>query len=220
MPENFFQNALHNFTFDVASGGAIAHLADLGYTPREIQGMLDYPTPYERVREAFRDYLLKEKIIVEEKSDLGKRQEKVSFVEEYDSYGRKSFRRVVEYAGAETAGDVDSFRALTYTENLFGPFPAFLKEYCCEGMDEENAKNAYVSCDFGLRMKRAQKEYEAFIKPLAEGQRSYIEDILWERKMVWHLLNRRMREILAVLYAQSDYHGTILLLDKKEQVEF
>jgi hypothetical protein len=29
-----------------------------------------------------------------------------------------------------------------------------------------------------------------------------------------------MREILAVLYEQSAYHGTILLLDEKKQVVF
>jgi hypothetical protein len=51
--KDVFREALNNFTFDVASGGAIAHLADSGFMPREIQKRLDFPTPYERVREAY-----------------------------------------------------------------------------------------------------------------------------------------------------------------------
>jgi hypothetical protein len=218
--KNIFQQALNSFTFDVASGGAISHLADLGYTPREIQAMLDFPTPYERVQEAFWNDCLKKRMIVEDKAELGKRQEKVSYVTEYDSYGRKSFRRVVEYEEGDTPlSDVDSFRALSYTRDSFGSFASFLRVYCCADSDE-HTKNAYVSCDFGVRMKRDAEEYEAFLKPLTEERRRYIEGIPWERKVVWHVLNRRMREIVATLYEQSAYHGTILLLDKKEKISF
>jgi hypothetical protein len=84
----------------------------------------------------------------------------------------------------------------------------------------EDAKAAYVSCDFGLRMKRAPGEYEDFLKPLAKEQRMYMEDVPWERKLVWHQLDARMSGILAALFEQSDYHGTILLLRRNEQVDF
>jgi hypothetical protein len=47
-----------------------------------------------------------------------------------------------------------------------------------------------------------------------------MEGVPWKRKVVWHLLNQRMKEILAVLYEQSSYHGSILLLQKREEIMF
>lgn len=41
--QTYFQTALANFTFDVASGGAIRHLADLDYTAAQIMKRLDFP---------------------------------------------------------------------------------------------------------------------------------------------------------------------------------
>jgi hypothetical protein len=219
--KNIFREALSNFTFDVASGGAIEHLAELGYSPQEIQNMLDFPTPYGRVQDAYWKYLRKKKIVVEEKSELEEKQEKVSFVTEYDAYGHKSFRRVVEYEQNQTAPpDFDQFRTISYRLEVHGNFASFLNEYCCGGKADECAGTAYVSCDFGLRMKRAPEEYEAFLKPLGEEQRRYLEGIPWVRKTVWHQLNQRMVGILAALYEKSSYHGTILLLTKKEQINF
>jgi hypothetical protein len=217
--KNIFREALKNFTFDVASGGAIEHLAERGYTPQEIQRRLDFPTPYAQVQEAFWNYCRKKKIIVEEKSELEKRQEKVHFVTDYDAYGRKSLRRVVEYEERKTPlPDLENFCTVTYDSDKHGGFALFLKEYC--GRGDENAANVYVSCDFGLRMKRAPKEYETFLSPLTKQQRLYMEGVPWKRKLVWHQLNLRMAEILAVLYEQSAYHGLILLLDKNEQITF
>jgi hypothetical protein len=80
-----------------------------------------------------------------------------------------------------------------------------LREYCGE--------NAYASCDFG-------RQGEAFFQPLTDKQRLYVEGVPWRKKPVWHRLDGRMAEILAVLYEKSDYHGWIILLDKREQIEF
>ena len=56
--ENYFYDALHNFIFEEAGGGAIRHLADKGYTARRIADSLSFPMPYEKVREAYTKYLL------------------------------------------------------------------------------------------------------------------------------------------------------------------
>ncbi len=77
-----FQKALSNFTKDVASGGAIRHLTDLGYSPEEIEGMLDYPTPLSEIRQVVQKYL-------EEKA-LPK-DEQFEIVKETDSFGRSHF---------------------------------------------------------------------------------------------------------------------------------
>jgi hypothetical protein len=206
MSDKFFRDALANFTYSAASGDAIEHLAEHGYMPQEIQKMLDFPTPYQRVQETFWKYLVEKKIIVEEKSQLGKKREESHFVTDYDSYGRKSFRKVVEHEeGESSAADVDTFHQVTYTPATHGMFASFLKE-CC-------TFETYVSCDFGLLT-------ESFLEPLTEKQRLYMEGVPWKRKIVWHLLEQRMMEILPVLYEQSSYHGMLLLLQKKEQVRF
>lgn len=46
---NYFQEALSDFVHDAASGGAIRHLLDLGYTTDGIMKELDFPTPRARV---------------------------------------------------------------------------------------------------------------------------------------------------------------------------
>lgn len=83
----YFQSALSDFTFDVACGGAIRHLADLGYSAEEIKERLDYPTSLSNVKNALRKY-------EEEKKALSEGKPKMKIVKEYDEYGRSSFRQV------------------------------------------------------------------------------------------------------------------------------
>lgn len=92
MEQTYFQRALSDFVYDVASGGAIRHMADMGYTVRQIQEKLDFPTPYERIQKTVWKHLTDTGVIFPEK--LAQTREKVEYVREYDSYGRASFRRV------------------------------------------------------------------------------------------------------------------------------
>ncbi len=80
-----FQSALSNFTHEVASAGAIRHLADLGYTPEEIQKRLDYPTPLPRILETLEQYEL----------DKQKKAQGTAYeiVREFDAFGKPSYRR-------------------------------------------------------------------------------------------------------------------------------
>lgn len=115
--QTYFQNALSDFTFDVACGGAIRHLTDMGGTVRQIQERLDFPVPLERVRNAVWKRLTDTGVISSEGLEQGK--ERADYVREYDSYGRVSFRRV---AAAETCAKpqgrriVCCFGALRYRE--------------------------------------------------------------------------------------------------------
>lgn len=92
MEQNYFQSALSDFVFDMASGGAICHLTDLGFTVKQIQEKLAYPTPYEKVQKAVWKHLLDTGVIAMEEQE--EKREKVEYVREYDSYGKASFRRV------------------------------------------------------------------------------------------------------------------------------
>lgn len=100
MEENrYFQEALAGFTHEAASGGAIRHLADRGYTVGEIAERLDFPTPVERVRREVWERLLDTGVILREEPGKSVRKEKASYVREYDRYGKITFRRVVESEG-------------------------------------------------------------------------------------------------------------------------
>lgn len=90
--QDFFRNALSDFTFETASGGAIRHLADLGYTVKQISEKLTYPTPYERVRSAVWHQLLDTKVVLTQEPGSGKEQGKAEYTMERDKYGRTTFR--------------------------------------------------------------------------------------------------------------------------------
>lgn len=65
----YFEEALSDFVHDAASGGAIRHLVDLGYTTDQIMEKLDFPTPRARVEKTVFRYLLEKKILLEELPD-------------------------------------------------------------------------------------------------------------------------------------------------------
>lgn len=62
----YFEEALSDFTHDAASGGAIRHMVDLGYTTKQIMEHLDFPTPRERVEQTILKYMLKTGLLLNE----------------------------------------------------------------------------------------------------------------------------------------------------------
>lgn len=92
MEQTYFQRALSDFVYDMASKGAICHLTDMGYTVKQIQERLACPTPCERIQEMVWKHLLDTGVVaLTRQAETG---EKVEYVREYDSYGKASFRRV------------------------------------------------------------------------------------------------------------------------------
>ncbi len=53
----YFQEALSDFMYDTASGRAIRHLVDAGYTAAQIIQQLDYPTPFSKIQLSITKYL-------------------------------------------------------------------------------------------------------------------------------------------------------------------
>ncbi|MBD5468349.1 MAG: hypothetical protein HDR21_09395 [Lachnospiraceae bacterium] len=99
-----FGRALSDFTFEVACGGAIRHLAHLGYTAKEIHERLSFPISYERVRQAYTRYLLEEGILLRNKPG-GCKQPAYTYVQEEGKYGKKSFRRVEKQQEPAASGE-------------------------------------------------------------------------------------------------------------------
>lgn len=98
-----FGQALSDFTFDVACGGAIRHLAGLGFTAKEVHTRLSFPVSYERVRQAYTKYLLDTGVLLREHPGSGcaAGRKTYTYVQEEGKYGKKSFRRVEKEPEAE-----------------------------------------------------------------------------------------------------------------------
>ena len=60
----YFEEALSDFLYDAASGGAIRHLVDAGHSVEQIIDELDFPTPRERVEKTVQRYLLESGILL------------------------------------------------------------------------------------------------------------------------------------------------------------
>ena len=199
--QKYFQSALSDFIFEAASGGAIRHLTDLGYTVGEIMERLAVPASYERVQKAVWQRLLDTGVLLMEEpgSDMGR--ETVTYVRDYDRYGKPSFRRVVIPADHSAAEKGMIWRESCLDGNI--DIAVFLKQKCTENGEDAS----YVSCDFGLRL------YDGAESPLhldvirEEKHREYIQGLPWERKLCYHRLDKRMREIIAALYKGGEYHG-------------
>ena len=89
-----FNKALGNFINDAAAGGAVRHLADLGYSITKISEEINYPISKEKIAQYMWEHFLNiGKICLEEPQPV---HEKASFVKEQDEFGRISFRRVTE----------------------------------------------------------------------------------------------------------------------------
>lgn len=209
--QEYFKKALADFMFDAASGGAIRHLADRGYTATEILKKLDFPTPYDRIQNTIWQHFLDTGVLLLEEPGQGRTRETYAYVTDYDQYGRKSFRRVIT--------EVREEESVVWQEHVFqeetdGGLLAFLTERCAAGQEAAS----YISCDFGLRSYREPERYQKDLQVLSVRQQQYITGIPWERRLVYHRLNQCMREIAAVLYEHGAYHGSCYFAGRKEKI--
>lgn len=209
MEKNYFQQALSDFTFDMASGGAIRHLTDLGYTVKQIQEHLSFPTPYERVQREVWSHLIDTGVILLDEPGRVQR-EKISYVRDYDQYGKASFRRIVEKD--ETAA------VLCWKEEhiKFSEIEK-LRKLLQEGTADDG-KSAFLSCDFGLIKYREPERFQEILSTLPDKNKEYLEGIPWEKKTVYHRIDGRMRDILLTLFESEMYTGSCYFLDIQTKV--
>lgn len=92
---DIFRKALKNFMFDVASGGAIKHLTDKGFTTKEIKEKLDFPTPENVIMEASWNRLVSKRIILLEDPNEKLPEQNYKYVKVYGKYGKTSLKRVL-----------------------------------------------------------------------------------------------------------------------------
>ena len=207
--QSYFQNALSSFTHEVASGGAIRHLTDLGYTTRQIMESLDFPTPFARVQKEVWQRLLDTEVILLEEPGSTVR-EKVSYVREYDKYGRASFRRVVEQDGEK--GEGIAWRRQSLSGKTRDAATGLIR-----GKTAENGEDfSYVACDFGLLAAREPERFQGLLLTLDVELREYIEGLPWERRRVYHRMNGRMMKIWLSLWGNEGCFGECFFMKTRE----
>lgn len=238
MQENaYFQKALADFTHEAASGGAIRHLADAGYTVAQIMETLDFPTPYEKVRKEVWAHFLKTGVILREEPGSAFEEESVSYVREYDRYGKAAFRRVTKTqrregivcwkkqeicSRTEIAAEESCGRTVTAAEKLCGKTVTAAEELyglLREKIERNGEDSSYMSCDFGLALGENPEGSQRMLSVLDGRDREYMEGLPWERRRVYHRLTPRMLEILMRLYGAGYYCGNCYFLKTEEIVE-
>ena len=88
---SYFQNALSDFSFDVAYGDSIRHLANKGFSPQEIKTQLNTSISIEKIEEVIRKYQESQELLTEEKINNTTSSFHYEFVKKYDSYGHSYF---------------------------------------------------------------------------------------------------------------------------------
>ena len=205
MVENdYFKQAVSNVVFDMASGGAIQHLTNQGYTVKQMIEKLDFPAPYEKVQETVWKQLLNNGSLLLEEPGSGAGQERAEYVMEKDSFGRRSFRKVVIKA--------DKTKQIHWKEVIFSrKINGKLTDYLSKKIKENGENASYVSCNFGMKTNRLPDV-------LDEQQKDYISGLPWPKQIVYHKLDIRMREIVVALYDAGEFQGECYFLKEGERV--
>lgn len=211
----WFQKALRDFTRETANGGAIRHLADLGYTVEEIRRELAFPASYESVGNMVWKHLLDTGVVLcEDPRERRAAALRAEFVREYDRYGKPSFRRVAKDVSTDDAGrPIVKWRErrLSQGEEL----GAFLRDQTAEN----GVENSYLSCDFGEMRAKEPGRYEEMLQMLEKRQREYVEGLPWEKGRVYYRLTPGMTEIALRLCQAGIYRGICCFLKTGEWVE-
>ena len=120
MSENHFAEALRNLTMDVAAGDAIRHLTDKGYTPTQIKETLTFPAPMDYIVKVMWDHFVAtRKILLEDPALTADMQnEEYETVEQFDSYGRKSFLRVRKQNSEEISFSSEDYVKCEFASRL------------------------------------------------------------------------------------------------------
>ena len=237
----YFQTALSNFATDVACGGAIRHLTDIGYTLDQIVARLDYPTPRTKARRIMMEHLYEKRVLLLSEPSPALFAQQTQFVEEQDAYGRRTFRKtstdhnsqhkmtdtpdLTILSQSEKEAEMQTFlwKESVYDRKRDGKLTELLHRKC-----GENGENlSYVSCVFDFLnidldsqniKQQGEKGGEEDISCLNSRQREYLLGIRWEKPVVYHRLDQRMREIIGKLYEAGTYSGFCFFVKTREKL--
>lgn len=238
---NYFQTALSNFATDVACGGAVRHLTDIGCTLDQIVERLDYPASRTKVQKIMMDYLYESRVLLREEPSAALFAGREEYVQEQDVYGRRTLRRIIhdqnsQYKMTDTPNltpmsrneEIAGKQEILWKESLYdarwdGKLTELLYRKC-----QENGENfSYVSCAFaflnidsdGYSINEESSAQTESISCLHKRQQEYLRGIHWEKPVVYHRLNQRMQEIIGKLYEAGVYKGVCYFAVSRDRMK-
>ena len=160
---NYFQNALSGFTTEVACGGAVRHLTDIGYTLDQMVDRLDYPAPRAKVQRIMMAYLYESRVLLREEPSEELFAPQAQFVQEQDAYGRRSMRKVnTDYNSQTNVTDARNLTRMSgrekaapsqvflWKESVYDPKrDGKLTELLHRKCEKYGETYSYVTCPFG-----------------------------------------------------------------------
>lgn len=191
--KSVFQQVLSHFTHEFANGDIIRKYAEKGFSIREIQEHLDFPTPSNQVHEIAWNHLLSINQIL--LSEPGSSQSnRYKYIKEISSYGKVSFRKVRIEDENDTSG---SWTVLKFsTQEL-------------ESSLIDSDAVLFAQIPFGLQRFREPEQYQKLLATLSERDADFIDSFFLERREVYYRLNLRMTRILIQLSKNDLYHGNL-----------
>lgn len=229
----YFQSALSNFAADVACGGAIRHLTNSGFTLDQIVARLDYPTSREKAQRIMMEHLYQSRVLLREEPSGELFERQTQFVQEQDAYGKRTLRKITinqdsqykvtnttdltELSQRERGAELKDFpwREIVYDPGRDKKLTDLLYGKC----EENGDVYSYMSCEYKLfHVDHKSQEKETPLSCLNNRQREYLAGIRWERPVLYHRLDQRMREILGKLYEAGIYAGVCFFAVRREKL--
>ncbi len=190
---DYFGEALSNFTHDVASGGAIRHMTDLGYTVDEICRQLDFPTPRARVQETVFWHLTESGVLL---GELPVPEEAF----EVRVFGQRDMREVRMRRQQQ---DMRKFMEELYRQ-----------------LDRNGEVQSYVSCPYGTIYRDRERRLGQMLSCLTGRERDYILGIPWEMRVMYHRLTPRMLEIATQLELHGEVEQSFYFLGSRVKLRY
>ena len=81
-------------------------------------------------------------------------------------------------------------------------------------IEEYGVENSYMECPFGKWMKNDENKLQQVLSCLTSREQEYILGIRWERNVMYHRLNDRMREIGIKLSGHTEAEWKFYFLQK------
>ena len=193
-----FEKALSDMKDSFAGKGGVKHLAELGYSVRQIQDSLDFPFPLEKIGRILWDYYKSEEIILLKAPGSGSGTVKSTYVKQTDGYGKQSFIKV---PGEQEQVSDRSYKKEVYKDghDIFTPVNHNEKRLVKKFVESNSVGGPdYVSLDFGRLKTRNGQEWRRVLSSLTSDDRDYLEAMPWESSItgVYHKIDERMIRIL------------------------
>ncbi len=229
----YFQNALSSFATDVACGGAIRHLTNSGCTLEQIVARLDYPTSREKAQRIMMEHLYQSRVLLRKEPSDALFEGQTQFIQEQDAYGRRSLRKItIDYKSQNNMTDMTQLTEMSqrekgaklkdfpWRESVYDPKrDGKLTELLYKKCEKNGAEYSYMSCDFALfHADSGSREEEKQLSFLNNRQREYLAGIRWEKPVLYHRLDQRMREILGKMYDAGAYSGICFFAVSREKL--